>query len=60
MPTDPERVLAAGRSLDDAMLDAINALPVDKRAAMCDLVRDAITNAPRFVIYDDGEADRAD
>lgn len=49
------RVAGLGRSLDDAMLDAINALPVEDRSVMCDKVRDALTGAPRFVI-DDGLA----
>jgi hypothetical protein len=48
-----ERVAALGTSLNDAMLDAINALPPEERALMCDKVRDAITNAPIFRIVDD-------
>lgn len=45
-----ERVAALGKSLNDAMLDAINALPPEDRAAMCDKVRDGLTNAPVFRI----------
>lgn len=47
-----ERVELLGKSLDDAMLDAINALPPEARPAMCDAVRDGLTNAPRFRIVD--------
>lgn len=50
-----ERVNLFGKSLDDAMLDAINALPPEDRALMCDKVRDALTNAPVFRIAQGGE-----
>lgn len=53
-----ERVNLFGKSLDDAMLDAINALPPEDRVLMCDKVRDAVTNAPVFRIVD-GEVERA-
>lgn len=48
-----ERVDLLGKSLDDAMLDAINALPPEDRPLMCDKVRDALTDAPKFRIVDD-------
>jgi hypothetical protein len=38
------------------MLDAINALPPQERPAMCERVRDAMTNQPAFRIVD-GEAE---
>lgn len=50
-----ERVDQLGRSLDDAMLDAINALPPQDRAVACDKLRDAVTGAPKFTVVD-GEA----
>lgn len=46
-----------GKSLDDAMLDAINALPPEERAEMCERICDALTNAPKYRIVD-GEAER--
>jgi hypothetical protein len=45
-----------GKSLENAMLDAINALPPQERPAMCERVRDAMTNQPAFRIVD-GEAE---
>lgn len=54
-----ERVDLLGKSLDDAMLDAINALPEDDRALMCDKVRDALTDAPLYrIVGSDVEAIR--
>jgi hypothetical protein len=50
-----ERVDQLGKSLNDAMLDAINALPPEDRAVACDKIRDAVTGAPKFKIVD-GEA----
>jgi hypothetical protein len=39
-----------GVALENAMLDAINALPPQERPAMCERVRDAMTNQPAFRI----------
>lgn len=50
-----ERVNALGKSLDDAMLDALNTLPPDERALMADKIRDGMTDLPMFRIAD-GEA----
>lgn len=52
-----ERVELLGKSLDDAMLDAINALAPEDRPLMCDKVRDALTDLPLFRIVD-GQATR--
>lgn len=47
-----QRITDIGTSLNDAMLDAINALPPEQRPVMCDIVRDALTDAPVFHIVD--------
>lgn len=53
-PIDAKLTAVKGMStvLDNAMLDAINALPEEDRPAMCDAVRDAITDAPKYRIVD--------
>lgn len=53
-----ERVDLLGKSLDNAMLDALNRLPAEERTLVADKIRDALTDAPVFRIVD-GMAEHA-